>query len=281
MSALGEETRQRLARLPIAFWIEAFVLLNLAFLGLDIWIAHQANAFERRVEWVPVVFSATAPVLLAPLVVDARHGVKRSVLGLCVGAVSVVIGLLGMLFHLQSGFFEQQTLRGLVYAAPFVAPLSYVGVGLLLLLNRLEPTETLEWARWVLFLAAAGFAGNLGLSLLDHAQNGFFRLSEWLSVTGAAFGVSFLVCVVARPETLALRRATAWVMGAEAVLGLVGFALHVHADLVLRPGSGLTERLVYGAPAFAPLLFTNLAGLSALGLLGVERSLTGSTAAAS
>ena len=274
MSASSEGTwRRQLAGLPIAFWIESFVLLNLAFLGLDIWIAHQANAFERRVEWLPVGFSVAAPLLLAPLVADARHGVKRDVVGLCVGGASVAIGVLGTLFHLQSGFFEQQTLHGLVYAAPFVAPLSYVGVGLLLLLNRLERTETLEWARWLLFLAAAGFAGNLGLSLLDHAQNGFFRASEWLSVTGAAFGTSFLACVVARPERLALRRATAWVMGAEAIIGFIGFTLHVHADLVLRPGSSLTERLVYGAPAFAPLLFTNLAGLAALGLLSVERSL--------
>ena len=265
--------RRQLAAFPIAFWVEGFVLLNLAFLGLDIWIAHAANEFGRREEWLPVLFSAAAPFVLAPLVVSARHGVKRDALGLVVGGVSVVVGLLGMLFHLQSGFFQEQTLQGLVYAAPFVAPLSYVGVGLLLLLNRLEPTETFDWARWLLFLAAAGFAGNLGLSLLDHAQNGFYRPSEWLSVAAAAFGTSFLVCVVARPEGRALRRATAWVMGAVALVGLIGFGLHVHADLLLRPGGSLKDRLVYGAPAFAPLLFTNLAGLAALGLWSLERAL--------
>jgi hypothetical protein len=269
---------QRLRELPIAFFVEGFVLANLGFLGLDIWIAHQANAFERREEWVPVVFSAIAPLVLLPLFVNARQGVKRGALGLVIGGLAVAVGLLGMLFHLQSGFFEQQTLRGLVYAAPFVAPLSYVGVGLLLLLNRLEPTETLEWARWVLFMAGAGFAGNLGLSLLDHAQNGFYNRSEWLSVVGAGFGTSFLVCVVARPEAALLRRATAWLMGAEAVLGFIGFGLHLHADLLVRPGADLRERLVYGAPAFAPLLFTNLAGLAALGLWSIERSLAQETA---
>jgi hypothetical protein len=251
------------------------VLLNLGFLGLDIWIAHQANAFERREEWLPVGFSVLAPLLLVPLVVSARKGVRRSPLGLIIGGLSVVIGLLGMLFHLQSGFFQVQTLRGLVYAAPFVAPLSYVGVGLLLLLDRLEPTDSLDWARWVIFLAASGFAGNLGLSLLDHAQNGFFHRSEWLSVLGAAFGTSFLACVVARPGALALRRATWWVLGFEAALGLLGFGLHVYADLLLRTGSTLKDRLVYGAPAFAPLLFTNLAVLAALGLLSIERNTRG------
>jgi hypothetical protein len=278
MTANHEAVRwQKLRALPIAFWVEGFVLMNLAFLGLDIWIAHTANAFARREEWLPVVFSALAPLLLVPLVVSARRGVKRSALGISIGAFAVVVGLLGMLFHLQSGFFQEQTLRGLVYAAPFVAPLSYVGVGLLLLLDRLEPTETLEWARWVTFFAAAGFAGNLGLSLLDHAQNAFFHRSEWLSVVGAAFGTSFLACVVARPEARPLRRATAWVMAAEALIGLLGFSLHVYADLMLRPGGTLKDRLVYGAPAFAPLLFTNLAGLAALGLFGIERALANET----
>jgi hypothetical protein len=265
---------QKLRELPIAFWVEGFALVNLAFLGLDIWIAHQANAFERRVEWLPVVFSVVAPLLLAPLVLREQQGIRRGAFGLVVGGAAIVVGLLGMLFHLESGFFEEQTLHGLVYAAPFVAPLSYVGIGLLLVLNRLEPTETLEWARWVLFLAAAGFVGNVGLSLLDHAQNGFYRPIEWLSVVGSAFGTSFLVCLVARPEVRALRRVCAWVMGAEALLGLLGFALHLYADLVSRPApGGLKDRLVYGAPAFAPLLFTNLAGLAALGLWSLERAL--------
>jgi hypothetical protein len=133
----------------------------------------------------------------------------------------------------------------------------------------------------VLFLAAAGFAGNLGLSLLDHAQNGFYDRAEWLPVLGAAFGTSFLFCVVARPESVTLRRATAWVMGAEAALGFVGFALHLRSDLLLRPGADLRERLVYGAPAFAPLLFTNLAGLAALGLWAIERAGAGTGAAQS
>ncbi len=264
---------QKLRELPVAFWVEGFALVNLAFLGLDIWIAHQANAFERRVEWLPVVFSVVAPLLLAPLVLREQQGIRRGALGLVVGASAILVGLFGMLFHLESGFFAEQTLHGLVYAAPFVAPLSYVGIGLLLVLNRVEPTETVEWARWVLFLTAAGFVGNIGLSLLDHAQNGFYRSTEWLSVAGSAFGTSFLACVVARPEARALRRACAWVMGVEALLGLLGFALHLHADLVLRPGGDLRDRLVYGAPAFAPLLFTNLAGLAALGLWSLERAI--------
>ena len=39
-----------------------------------------------------------------------------------VGFLAVGVGLAGLIFHLQSGFFQQQTLRNLVYAAPSQPP---------------------------------------------------------------------------------------------------------------------------------------------------------------
>jgi hypothetical protein len=55
------------------------------------------------------------------------------------------------------------------------------------------------------------------------------------------------------------------VLGAQAVVGVVGFVLHALADLG-RPSPSLVDRFVFGAPAFAPLLFADLALLGALGL---------------
>ena len=261
----------RLRRTPTSTWLEVFIVCNLAFLGADILIAHQANAFARREEWLPIAFSAVAPILLAPTLISPGYRARSRGLSLVVGAGAVLLGVLGMLLHLRSAFFERQTLHDLVYAAPFVAPLSYVGVGLLLLLNHLEPVDTHPWARWVVFLALGGFVGNLGLSLLDHAQNGFFVKSEWLSVVGAAFGTSFLLCVVVWPHDTRLRRVCAWVMLGETLLGVLGFGFHLHADVYTRPGATFQERLVYGAPAFAPLLFSNLALLAGLGLWSLWR----------
>ena len=103
-------------------------------------------------------------------------------IGLTVGWGSVAVGIAGVLFHLDSAFFEEQTLKNLVYTAPFAAPLAYTGIGLLLLLNRMIDSRTIEWARWVVLLAMGGFAGNFVLTLADHAQNGFFRPSEWIGV---------------------------------------------------------------------------------------------------
>jgi ABC-type spermidine/putrescine transport system permease subunit II len=93
---------------------------------------------------------------------------------------AIVAGVTGMVLHLKSAFFQEQTLGTLVYSAPFIAPLAYVGVGLLLLLVRLEAPESPAFGWWIVLLALGGFVGNLGMSLLDHAQNGLFRWTEWV-----------------------------------------------------------------------------------------------------
>src|SRR5580704_2739251 len=122
-------------------WVEVFALGNLAFLALDIYIAHSENGFLRRAEYFPLIFSLAAPVLLA-LALLAREVWARPKLwaatGYGVGLISIALGLGGVIYHLDSQFFYERTLRSLTYAAPFAAPLAYTGVGMLLLLNRME-----------------------------------------------------------------------------------------------------------------------------------------------
>lgn len=244
--------------------LHAFIASNLAFLAVDIALAHAANRFARREEWWPIAFSVGAALLLVPSVLRLeRHPLLRRV-ELVVGAISVAVGVLGMILHLQSAFFETQTLATLVYSAPFAAPLAYVGLGLLLILARMERSETEIWEAWVLFFTLGGFVGNLALTLTDHAQNGFFSASEWLAVVGAAFGCSFLAVFLVRPASAPLERALRYVLAFEAALGALGFALHLWSD-VGRPGSWF-DRALYGAPLFAPLLFADLAALGAIAL---------------
>jgi hypothetical protein len=264
----------RIAITPVRA-VEIFVVANLAFLGLDILIAHGANDFERRVEWAPVVFSAIAAVLLLPTAFGARARVFR-ILDVIFGAGSIVVGVTGLVLHLQSAFFARQTLHELVYSAPFVAPLAYVGVGLLLLLVRTEPPNSPVLGSWIVLLALGGFLGNFALSLLDHAQNAFFRWSEWIPVFSAAFAVSFLGVLLVRPSA-ALARVTYAVLGVQAIVGVLGFFLHALLDY-RRASLVLADRFLFGAPAFAPLLFTNLALLGALGIWAMRRGAAASKA---
>ena len=150
---------------------------------------------------------------------DGRKRFARFV-GLLVGWGSIIVGIAGLLWHLNADFFQQQTLKNLVYTAPFVAPLAYTGIGLLLILDRMVDSRSLEWSRWVILLAAGGFVGNFVLSLADHAQNGFFYPSEWIGVVGGAVAVGFLVAVVVVPENASLLLMNLALMAIQVVVGL-------------------------------------------------------------
>lgn len=256
-----------------AFLVEVFAALNLAFLALDIWVAHSVNAFARWEEWIPFFFTlAGALALLVNLAVSrpVRPSGARSFLeggghwtGLVVGWAGVVVGVAGLLFHLRSDFFQVMTLRSLVYSAPFVAPLAFTGLGLLVLLNRMVPEQRTEWGRWVLLLALGGFVGNFVLSLVDHAQNGFFYAAEWVPVIVGALAVGWLGLPVFRRVPTSYLKATLLLLAVSLITGVLGFFLHIIPMFAETTGT-LRERVIYGAPMFAPLLFSDLSLLGGL-----------------
>ena len=253
-------------------WVEAFVLFNLAFLAVDIYVAHSINQFAHPAEWIPFVFSVVAPVVLIPCFPRSRASLRRGLtrtVGLLVGACSILVGIMGMVFHLESQFFISITVRSLVYTAPFVAPLSYAGLGFLLLLNRMMPTERTEWATWVIFFAATGIFGNFVLALCDHAQNGFFNWPEWIPVYVSALSFGFLMPVILRTPSRSYLKLCYWVMGLQGAAGLLGFGYHFFANLA-GPSPSLWENTLYGAPIFAPLLLANLSLLAAIGLVSLH-----------
>ncbi|MGZ3477312.1 MAG: hypothetical protein ACXWUG_27665, partial [Polyangiales bacterium] len=241
-----KEQLARLRNVPQATLVELFVVSNIAFLAVDIALAHAENQYARADEWIPIVFSVVATLLLLPGAASARIRESTVPLAIAVAAASIVIGLAGMIVHLESAFFREQSLKNLVYTAPFAAPLAYVGLGLLLLLTRLERPGSAAWASWIAFLALGGFVGNLALSLLDHAQNGFYSPLEWVPVATAAFGTSFLAVALFRPDA-GLRPLVLAVLALQALVGVVGFALHLRADLLAHAPT-LAERVTYGAP---------------------------------
>lgn len=252
-------------------WIEIFVAANFGGLVLDIYLAHSENGFRRSSEYIPLYFSAAAPImLLAGMALRRRSEAAWRDIGYLIGGMAVLIGLTGVILHLDSQFFHERTLKSLTYAAPFAAPLAYTGLGLLLLVNRMVEPDDLEWARWVSLLALGGFAGNFVFSLTDHAINGFFNPLEWIPVVSSAFAVSFLLM----PLLIAVNRRflmlCAAVLGAQGLVGLLGFALHLRA-VFRQPAPTLFERLLTGAPPMAPLLFPNLVILGLIGLWTLGR----------
>jgi len=266
------------------FWTEVFAIGNIGFLAVDVAMAHAINDFEHKGEYVPVFFSMiAAPLLVVAMLIGGPSPPTRATardaaspdrarlarwIGLLVGWGSILVGVVGLILHLNDAFFLEQTLKNLVYTAPFVAPLAYAGLGLLILLNRMVDARSLEWALWVVVLAAGGWAGNFILSLADHAQNGFFYPSEWVGVIAAAIAFGFLIAVLVVQDNRPLQLLTIAVLAVQFLVGLVGFYLHVRANLT-SPTTSLWESFVFGAPVFAPLLFNDLAILGLLGMWGL------------
>ena len=248
-------------------WIEIFVLFNLGGLAPDIFLAHSVNAFQSRAEYAPLIFSLVAPALLLPAIwalATGRLAVWRW-LGFIVGGTAVLIGITGLVLHLQSQFFQQWTLASLVYAAPFAAPLAYTGLGSLLIMNRMVNDKETEWAHWVIFFALGGFAGNFIFSITDHAQNGFYHRTEWIPVISSAVAVGFLIVPLMLKTDRSFLRWCGLVMLAQVAVGVLGFTFHALADW-RNNGENLFFRIVHGAPIFAPTLFCDLAVLAGIGL---------------
>ncbi|CAN5786169.1 hypothetical protein BH23PLA1_BH23PLA1_14760 [soil metagenome] len=264
-------------------WVELFVVSNIAFLTVDIYVAHSINRFAEPAEWVPFAYSAVSPVILVLAMLlagqispsqaqDSGPGANRRRvarwMGLLVGWGGVIVGIAGLLFHLDAQFFREQTLHNLVYTAPFTAPLAYAGLGLLLIMNRMVDSRSVEWARWILMMALGGFIGNFALSLTDHAQNGFFYPAEWISVIASAYAVSGLLAMFLVYDNRPLQWLVGVVLLAQIFVGLLGFYYHA-AAVYRRPMETLWEKVLYGAPIFAPLLFADIAVLGLLGLWGL------------
>jgi hypothetical protein len=250
-------------------WVDVFVAFNFLCLTGDITLAHAANHFHNAAEYIPLGVSPTAcAMVVAALIlrVTSRQQAAWKSLGLTAGWLSIAVGVAGVVYHLDSAFFYERTIKSLTYAAPFAAPLAYVGLGCLLLMNRMVQAHTREWAEWVLFLALGGFVGNFALSLTDHATNGFYRSSEWIPVISSAVAVGFLLTLLLSPSNNLFLWLTAAVLFLQILVGAAGFALHLLADLHGLSAS-LYQNIIAGAPPFAPLLLPNLAILGLIGLL--------------
>jgi hypothetical protein len=257
-------------------WLEGFALFNFVCLSGDIALAHSENGFRLRAEYFPIWFSLASVVFLfAGLILRLRLGQTSAwaFIGHGVGWASIAIGTAGVVYHLESRFFYERTLKSLTYTAPFGAPVAFVGLGCLLIMNRMVEARSREWARWVLFFALGGFIGNFVLSLTDHAVNGFFVWEEWIPVVSSAFAVAFLTQLIARnPDGWDLLL-TALVLVIQVFVGGLGFLLHLLAD-VHGPAEKLLPNIIHGAPPFAPLLLPNLALLGLLGLAAMARDHT-------
>src|SRR5215468_5925561 len=104
---MGSETRNQWAGAH-DLWLEVFLIFNFACLTADILLAHSENSFRNHAEYIPLWFSGLAAIAL---IVGLASRFKSESLalwkwiGLGVAWISIVVGVAGVGFHLESGFF--------------------------------------------------------------------------------------------------------------------------------------------------------------------------------
>ena len=228
------------------------------------WCFWPACCWEEFAPWLPGSPQERQPTVSRRL---ARW------LGLGVGWGSIILGVTGLILHLRSDFFADPTLKNLVYTAPFVAPLAYTGVGLVLILNRTVESQVPG------LVALGGLAGDGRICWQLRTLSGR-PCSERLLRTNRVDRSDRRSARGGLPDRrghftsgTTPARSDLDVDGCPGGRGPARALTCISSGNLDSPTVSLWERFVFGAPVFAPLLFADLAVLAVLGLWGMEQAL--------
>ena len=264
--------------------------VNLLFLAVDIYLAHNLNGTIRSREWIPIIFGMVAGVLLLIAgLIAFRNRQLAAIIASIVLICSIVVGLLGAYFHVvraalpDAPLGQKISLGLLVWAPPVVGPLifSLVGLwgvsaawiedppdsGILRLWGDRRINLPLSKTRAYLFMVSLGILATLISSVLDHGRAQFEN--PWLlpPIAVGVFGavVAFGLGVIEKPQRIDI--GTYFVgMVLLVIIGLIGFFLHIRFDLTAM-NEIVPERFLRGAPFLAPMLFANMGLVGLITLL--------------
>jgi len=264
--------------------------INQLFLSLDIYLAHHLNGQISRNEWIPIVFGLVAGILLLLAgLIAFRQRPLATLLANGVFISSIVVGVLGMYFHLSrtsltgSQLDPSQTVGVLIFAPPILGPFMFILIGVLgisaawiesptdsgrlKLLNNAYVQMPYSKTRAYFFIVGIGILVTVISSVLDHARINFENPWVWLPMMAGLFGTGVAVAlgVIEKPSRVDLT-VYAFTMILLIVVGMVGFLLHLNSNLVAQ-GTIIIERFLRGSPTLAPLLFANMGLLGLLVLL--------------
>ena len=293
MASLAEiGLRLRRVHMPLSR-DQCFLLLaacNQFFIALDIYLAHNLNGTIKPNEWIPVVYGVLAGLaLLLAGVIALRDRWRAALLANLVFAAGLVVGGLGVYFHLrrtvlpEEGLVSLEAINVLVWAPPVIGPLFFVLISILGISaawveapvdsGRLRITASrrvqmpYSKTRAFMLIVAMFILATLISSVLDHARIHFDSAWVWLPVAAALFGcaTSLFLGIIKQPKAgdIAVHAAAMLLL---ILVGIVGFALHGGSSLTA--GGGIViERFLRGSPVLAPLLFCNAGLMGLLALL--------------
>jgi hypothetical protein len=256
----------------------ALVAFNMAFTCFDVFLAHSASVVETFFMHIPryyFVFGVVPPAWLA--LTNTRKTWILWVHLLCM-AGGIMVGVVGFAFHLRTVMLPsgQFVWDWLIFSAPVLAPLAFAGIATMGITAALHETVPghfdlpglrdipigLTKRQLYFIFIGLGLAAATLTAAVEHSQEGYLNWTMWLPAVagGIATGAFLGHAAKRRPQSGELFA----VLGASALstaIGLLGFAFHASFDAGAA-GTISIERMVHGAPLFAPLLFADLAFLA-------------------
>jgi hypothetical protein len=279
-------------RIPITR--DQAMLLMLAFnellLGVETYLAHSISGTIMPKEWIPIIFGPVAGVLLGLAgILALRKRALAAVIATLIFLASLVVGLLGVWFHLVRAALPYASLGEIVsvplfiWAPPILGPLTFALVGLMGIsaVWLEQPTDSgrltllgghklqLPFSKTsaFFFMVGLGILATVISSVLDHARTNFENPWLWLPTAIGIFGTIVAVVLGALEHPRRSDLVTYVVAMLLLILvGLLGVLLHIQRNLATE-NAIVVERFIRGAPFLAPMLFADMGALGLVILL--------------
>jgi hypothetical protein len=264
--------------------------LNELLLGVETYLAHSTSGTIVPKEWIPIIFGPVAGIMLflAGLIAIRKRSLA-AVIASVIYLASIVVGLLGMFFHLVRAALplapagQQVSIPLFVWAPPILGPLTFalVGVmgisavwmeqptdsGILTLLGGRKLSLPFSKTSAFFLMVSLGTLATVISSVLDHARTNFENPWLWLPTGIGVFGtvVALVLGMIDAPHRSDLLTYVV-AMLLLVLVGVIGVVLHIQRNLAME-NAIVVERFLRGAPFLAPMLFSDMGTLGLVILL--------------
>jgi len=264
--------------------------LNELLLGVETYLAHSTSGTIVPKEWIPIIFGPVAGILL---VLAGFLAIKKRLLAAVIASLiyfgSIVVGLLGMSFHIMRAILplaplaERVSVPLVVWAPPILGPLTFALVGLmgisavwmeqpsdsgdLILFGGRKISLPFSKTNAFFFMVGLGTLATVISSVLDHARTNFENPWLWVPTGLGVFGtvVALALGTINTPRRNDLVTYVV-AMSLLVLVGILGVVLHILRNLALE-NAIVIERFLRGAPFLAPMLFSDMGSLGLVILL--------------
>jgi hypothetical protein len=240
-----------------------FLSVNYIIVLVDVLIAHAENRFIPSYEWIPIIYCPVAALCSVILLLRPKPGFTK-IISILIHSLGVIIGILGFGFHLQGvSAGDVVSYSGLTSGNPVFAPLAFVASGSIGIVTSLDDQPArrrynlTQKTRWLLLVTSFWFLATALVAYFDHARTGFENLYTWFPFYIGVFSALVLFFQSYSYPERKLSCLLCITMILSFIIGLMGFAFHLSADLAGR-GIFQWSRVFYQAPGLAPLLFCDL-----------------------